>query len=194
MKKLLSCLFKSRNDSEDEESNENSIHDYAKNYRTLTRNVKNQLLPLNHKAISKFSFNGITRFAKVTKIIDGDTFWCAIPYPMAKRRRKQKFVRICVRMDGIDTAEKTSDIEEEVELAQKAKDRLTELIGPDQIVYIEFGKEGKYGRNLAVVFHIPEGRTRPYDIPINEILVAEKLAMPYEGGKKMLLTEYLKTT
>lgn len=156
--------------------------------RYLCGALKAQLAPLEHKAVEKFSFEGLSQFAKVTKIIDGDTFWCAIPYPISPVNEAQQFVRICVRMAGIDTAEKRSEDEEERELAARAKERLIELIGPESIVYVEFGEADKYGRSLGTAF--PVYADIPGRKPINEILVEEQLAIPYAGGTKVKLVEF----
>lgn len=124
-----------------------------------------------------FNLNGYKTLAKCVKIYDGDTgtfvfYLYDNPY------------KFRIRLAGIDTAEIKSDDTNELELGLKAKNRLKELIG-DRLVYLECLKYDKYGRILANVYD-NENKENLY----NKILVDEKLAYNYDGGKRKNFSEW----
>jgi endonuclease YncB( thermonuclease family) len=193
LKKMLKKLKMSQTDStENEKDSTDSLNEERVPIKVLTKRTKNKLISLKHKEVSKFSFEGLCRFAKVTKVIDGDTFWVAFPYP---KSTSQRMIRVCVRLDGIDTAERRSKDEEEKALAQKAKERAQQIIDAnDQLVYVEFGEADKYGRCLSAVYGLEQSansKLKPMEMPINQILLDERLAIRYGGGKKRMVRKVL---
>lgn len=68
-----------------------------------------------------FSFSGLCTPARVVSIIDGDTCKIVIHW-------KEMFFKLTVRLDGIDTCEKTSKNPNHQRLALQAKTRLFELV------------------------------------------------------------------
>ena len=82
-------------------------------------------------------------FFRVTRIVDGDTFWVV---DEALNRQK-------VRLIGIDTPELKHGNEPEEFYAQAAKEFLIDLIA-DREIRLEFDQEhtDKYGRTLAYAY------------------------------------------
>ncbi|MEP3279573.1 MAG: thermonuclease family protein [Stappiaceae bacterium] len=94
------------------------------------------------------------------KIIDGDTI---------------KIGSEKIRLMGFDTPEMDARCTREKRLALKARDRLTVLIGRGELTINRHG-EDRWGRTLAYV------RSQGQDV--GTVLIKEKLARPYEGGKR----------
>jgi micrococcal nuclease len=108
---------------------------------------------------------------KVVKIYDGDTITIAAKLPYDD----SPMYRFPVRLFGIDSAEIKGKSENEKRLAKIARDALSELI-LDKIVTLLIVDTEKYGRILAVVYL--------GDLNINTWLLANKYAIPYDGGTK----------
>lgn len=150
-----------------------------------------------------FSLENNVYLAKVIDIYDGDTVTCAF-------KLFDNYYQFTVRLYGIDTCELKSKNREQ---ALRARMRLYELVtkksskdidlsiprknlralleASDAIVVLKCGKFDKYGRLLGTLFALDSDRA------FNEILVAEKLAFPYFGDKKLTDDEqadYLRTS
>ncbi len=109
--------------------------------------------------------------ATVDYIIDGDTFGATV---MMNDDIK---IAVRVRIINIDTPEMSGECKREIELADAAKSRLAELIPVGGTVELASIKDDKYlGRIDANVI------TDAGDV--GEILVSEKLARQYSGGKR----------
>lgn len=134
-----------------------------------------------------FSLQGI-HLARVVSLHDGDTFTCVIKFA-------ESFYKFSVRLAGIDTCEMTSKNDLLRTKAFMARDRLFGLLTKRSdtdtiswrkkdfdeyfqknyvLVTLECHEMDKYGRVLADVD----------DGSITQILLNEKLACPYDGGKK----------
>ena len=111
------------------------------------------------------------RFGKVIKVYDGDTITIAARLPDTEG----PIFRFSVRLNGIDTPEIRGKSPEEKELAIFVRDALTERIFGKMVELRNVSNE-KYGRILADVYLD--------DININEWLIQENFAVPYDGGKK----------
>ena len=90
-----------------------------------------------------------------------------------------------LRLNGIDTPEirvstKISDHcrEYEKRLGYQARDRVKELIGTE--FFIKVTGNSKYGEELVDIF--VKGNDK--FINVNQLLIDEKLAVPYNGGTK----------
>lgn len=125
-----------------------------------------------------FNLKGWEGWAKVVKLWDGDTFTVVLFV-------NDKPFKFRIRLDGIDTAEKTSDNPDEVEWAQKAIEKLNEFIGCDRLVYLKCKNFDKYGRVLAQIHDNPVD-----DTSVNEILLGLGLAYEYHGGKRVPFHEW----
>jgi len=117
--------------------------------------------------------------AKVIRILDGDTVEVEIDLGFGISIKK------LVRLNGIDTPEKTSKIDSVRELALKAKARTAAALeNKNVILKTKLDKDDKYGRVLAYVY---ESQTElQADQSFNLKLIQEGLAVPYDGGKKSL--------
>lgn len=110
---------------------------------------------------------------RVIKVYDADTLTIAskLPYDSSP------LYRLSVRLNGIDTPEmKGKDISDDEKTAAKnARDFVSNLV-LHKYVRLENINSEKYGRLLADVYY--------GDIHLNELLLKEKYAVPYQGGTK----------
>ena len=131
---------------------------------------------------------------ELVRVVDGDTIDCWIDLGFKTRLKKR------IRYMGIDTWEsRTRDLEEKAK-GLLAKARNTELLEQGIFKLKSFGT-GKYGRVLGEVYVSPEfvgdiiteqvelegsSIDLSYDgwVSVNDILMFEKHAYHYEGGKK----------
>lgn len=141
----------------------------------------------------KFSLQGIHK-ARVVSIHDGDTITCIIPF-------ETSFYKFSIRLAGIDTCEMTSKNNLAKVKAFLARGRLFQLITDTNIDTIEWKKRDfddyfakyyttitlectemdKYGRVLANISNFAD------------ILIHEKLAYRYDGGKKLTEQEFFQS-
>lgn len=117
--------------------------------------------------------------AKVIRILDGDTVEAEIDLGFGV-----SITRI-VRMNGIDTPEKTSSILTVRELAAKATARARYALENKKVILkTQLDKGDKYGRVLAYIYETQSELGA--DQSFNLKLVQEGLAFPYDGGKKIV--------
>jgi micrococcal nuclease len=115
--------------------------------------------------------------AKVIRILDGDTVEAELDLGFGV-----SITRI-VRMNGIDTPEKTSSILTVRELAAKATARAKYALENKKVILkTHLDKGDKYGRVLAYIYE--SQRELDADASFNLKLIQEGLAFPYDGGKK----------
>jgi micrococcal nuclease len=105
--------------------------------------------------------------AKIEKVIDGDTVDVTIDLGFGIYH----FIRL--RLYGINTKEMHSKIEEERQMAIKAKEFVSTYLG--KTLTIKTYKDDKYGRMLAEIF--PDDMA----VTINQHLLNETLAVEYYG-------------
>jgi len=155
--------------------------------------TKEDLSKHNDKNTKQFNLNGKILYGRVVSIIDGDTIKVVLHI-------FKEYYKFTIRLNNIDTCEKTSDNSEVKELSLKAKNRLYELITDktnydniyDELntntyyIWLKCTKNDKYGRILADIFINKEDT-----ISLNQILINEKLAYNYKGGKKLSEKEQL---
>jgi len=111
--------------------------------------------------------------AKVVRVVDGDTVRMDINLGFGIIMSNES-----VRLVGIDAPEsRTRDLVEK-EKGLASKDFLISLlpVGTDIIVQTTLDKSGKYGRVLGVLVKD--------QVNLNELMVAEGLAVVYNGGKR----------
>ncbi len=112
---------------------------------------------------------------KVVKVYDGDTITVA-----AYLKGDPQCYRFSVRLRGIDSPEIRTKNEAEKAAAILSRDQLLVKI-MHKIIYLKnIGKE-KYGRLLADVFY--------NDVNISTWMIDNKLAVEYDGGKKVAFEE-----
>ena len=119
------------------------------------------------------------RVTKIKKVLDGDTIDVVIDlgFDLAKTER--------VRIAGVDTPEKrTRNLEEKalgLDATNWLKDKLNQTIkGEDELVVRTelVGGVGMYGRLLGWLY------VGDSDISLNEQMITEGYAWPYDGGTK----------
>ena len=119
------------------------------------------------------------RVTKIKKVLDGDTIDVIIDlgFDLAKTER--------VRIAGVDTPEKrTRNLEEKalgLDATNWLKEKLNQTIkGEDELVVRTelVGGVGKYGRLLGWLY------VGDSDISLNEQMIEEGYAWPYDGGTK----------
>ena len=131
------------------------------------------MIPPSRKSCYNF------RVTKIKKVLDGDTIDVVIDlgFELAKTER--------VRIAGVDTPEKrTRNLEEKalgLDATNWLKDKLTQTIkGEDELVVRTelVGGVGKYGRLLGWLY------VGDSDVSLNEQMIEEGYAWPYDGGTK----------
>ena len=119
------------------------------------------------------------RVTEITKVLDGDTIDVVIDlgFDLYKKER--------VRIAGVDTPEKRTRDKEENALGLDAttwlKDKLEGAISGDDDLVIRtelVGGVGKYGRLLGWCY-IGDSA-----VSLNEMMIEEGYAWPYDGGTK----------
>lgn len=137
-----------------------------------------------------FSLNGTKTYCRVVSVLDGDTIKVIIPI-------FNNYYKFNVRLNGIDTYEIKG---KNKELGLKGRNRLFELITNKQIdseykknqveklldedvylIWLECLEFDKYGRLLGNLYNNENNEQN-----FSEILINEKLGLPYDGGTKMI--------
>jgi endonuclease YncB( thermonuclease family) len=116
-------------------------------------------------------------FGKVIKVYDGDTITIAARLP----NTLGPIYRFSVRLLGIDSPEIKGKTFKEKELAVISRDILSQLI-MGKIVYLRNVSMEKYGRILADVYL--------GDVHINDWMLKNGYAIPYDGGTKHRPSEW----
>ena len=119
--------------------------------------------------------------AAIVKVIDGDTITVVISVPIPWGKNGMfllvpEWVRICC-IDTPESSRSQAKCEEEIQLGQKAKDYLTEILTSTTKVLLSHVDRDKYGRLLAKVATL-NGQD------IGEMMIDKKLAKPYYGKTK----------
>jgi micrococcal nuclease len=116
---------------------------------------------------------------KVIKVYDGDTITIASKMPYDN----SPLYRFHVRLNGIDSPEIKGKNPDEKSVAKLAKVFLSSLV-LHKTVTLENIQNDKYGRILADVYF--EGKH------INNLIINERLAVKYDGGKKICPVSWTK--
>ena len=139
------------------------------------------MTPPNRKSCYNF------RVVEINRVLDGDTIDVTIDlgFDLYKKER--------VRVAGVDTPEKrTRDLEEKalgIDATNWLKDKLESAISGDDDLVIRtelVGGVGKYGRLLGWLY-VGDG-----SLSLNEAMIDEGYAWPYDGGTKQKNFEELK--
>ena len=131
------------------------------------------MIPPSRKSCYNF------RVTEIKKVLDGDTIDVIIDlgFDLAKTER--------VRIAGVDTPEKrTRNLEEKalgIDATEWLKDKLESAIDGDDDLVIRtelVGGVGKYGRLLGGLY------IGDATVSLNEQMITEGYAWPYDGGTK----------
>ena len=154
---------------------------YVKKDKNLNKDLLknyNLLKDVNTDDVDYFSFKGKTFYAKPCNVYDGDTFSIVFEY-------RKELIKYRCRCYGYDTPEmrpslKNPNRDREKELAQKAKERMIELLNKHEkkIIKVECLDFDKYGRLLIKAYNNVD------ELSINEIMVNEGHGRAYDGGRK----------
>jgi len=110
--------------------------------------------------------------ATVDYIIDGDTFSAFVKLEDGIR------ISVRVRIANIDTPEIHGTCDYEIKMAQRARDRLAELIPVGGDVELRGIKDDKYLGRIDALVEMPDGRD------VGDVLIGENLARRYSGGRR----------
>jgi endonuclease YncB( thermonuclease family) len=110
--------------------------------------------------------------AFVESVYDGDTIQATLDLGMDIKRK------CSCRLAEVDTPEIRTKVAGEKEAAYRARDRVRELVLGKWVIVHSIQKPDKYGRLLVRVW-TEEG------VYLNQLLLDEKLAIPYDGGTKV---------
>jgi len=147
-----------------------------------------QTYPITGNTVDTLSeFKEIPKFipritqGKCIKVYDGDTITIASSLPY-----DTQIYRFSIRLRNIDCPEIHTRNPQEKKVAEMAKAFvLDHVLG--QVVYLTNVDLDKYGRVLANV-HLTSERTSPC---LSDLLLLERLAVPYDGGEKKTPTDWL---
>ena len=142
-------------------------------YRRFSdRLLKRKLAKVDSSTINRFSFNGISTYARICKVYDGDTVTIIFQY-------KGEMIKYSCRIYGIDTPEiRTKDLDEK-KRGYEARDFLKSYID-DQIVKIDLFKFDKYGRLLGTIYANVGGTYKD----VARLMIDNNHGKPYFGGTK----------
>lgn len=148
--------------------------------KCVSLNEKRMLSPCTLKNTPWLNFQGQRKPMKVVSIYDADTITVAF------RLNGYNYLE-SMRLEGIDAAEmKPRKDYPQRELEKKhallGKERMEELC-LDKLVSVDCGGWEKFGRLLGTVY-TDDGTN------VNELLLRENLAYPYDGKKKKAFHEW----
>lgn len=135
------------------------------------------IIPMQAKEYSK----GLQNFygVELVSVYDGDTFKVNLPCEYDVFCKK-----INVRVKGIDTPEIRTKDPCEKKIAKKAKSFTKRFLKSGSIILRNCERD-KYFRLLCEVFvRDPNNPTKKAEKSLSEVLLAQKLAVSYEGGTK----------
>ena len=110
---------------------------------------------------------------EIARVVDGDTIDVIIDLGFGLFKKER------VRVAGIDTPEcRTLDLVEK-KYGKEAKAYMENMLEESESLIIRTEKDGKYGRCLGWIY--ADGN----EVSLNEIMISEGYAFPYDGGTKL---------
>lgn len=110
--------------------------------------------------------------AVVDYVLDGDTFAAHVGVADDVK------ITVRVRLINVDTPELSGECESEIEMARRARGRLEKLLPRGATVELDNIKDDKYLGRIDANVIMSDGRD------VGNVLVREKLARVYSGGKR----------
>ena len=138
------------------------------------------------KKIKRFSLENERKLGKCVHVYDGDTIQVVFPL-------QTELFRWTCRLSGVDTPEIRTRNNIEKQFGYDVRNNLREKI-LNKMVIIECGEFDKYGRLLGKIFLQEENNNQiggGKNLSINDWLIENKYAFPYDGGKKQDWGKYL---
>ena len=113
------------------------------------------------------------------RVVDGDTIDAEIDLGFDVKIKKR------IRFMGINTPEsRTRDLEEKAR-GLAAKDRVKALLEGSNNIHLTSHGVGKFGRCLGeIMLDMVDGQEKLTLVSLNELLISEKHAVEYHGGKR----------
>ena len=149
-----------------------------------------------NKKIKRFSLEDETKIGKCVHVYDGDTIQVVFPL-------QNELFRWTCRLSGVDTPEIRTRNNAEKQFGYDVRNYLREKI-LNKMIVIECGEFDKYGRLLGKIFlqedHVIQTgggveeksqQVQQEKQSINDWLIQNKYAFPYDGGKKQDWGKYL---
>lgn len=139
--------------------------------------------------LRKFTFDGLVTKAKVVDVYDGDTVTIVFYY-------NHQPIKDSFRMLGYDSPElkplkTTPNRELHITAGEIVKKYLQQLI-LDQLVWVRFCREEKYGRLMGELYLIQSSHPDQLldtDESLNHHMIARRFGKPYHGEHKEAFTE-----
>jgi len=143
-----------------------------------------ELLTQSYDDLKEFSFEGFVTKAKVFDVYDGDSVKIVFYY-------NEQPVKYPLRMSGYDAPEihpvKTMPLRDlHIKAAECARNYLKKRI-LNQLVWVKFDQEDKYGRLMGNVFLIDNTSTEVFkgsEFDINQDMIIRGYGCAYDGGHK----------
>lgn len=110
--------------------------------------------------------------AQVGYVLDGDTFAARVAVADDVK------ITVRVRLINVDTPELNGACQDEIKLARRARGRLEKLLPRGTIVELNNIKDDKYLGRIDANVVMSDGRD------VGNVLVREKLARKYSGGRR----------
>ncbi|MBP3545236.1 MAG: thermonuclease family protein [Alphaproteobacteria bacterium] len=110
--------------------------------------------------------------AVVDYVLDGDTFAAGVKID------DDITITVRVRIINVDTPELNGACDAEIDKANKAKDFVSDLLPVGTVVDLKNIKDDKYLGRIDANVILLDGRD------VGDMLIKEKLARPYSGGKR----------
>ena len=110
--------------------------------------------------------------AVVDYVLDGDTFAAGVKID------DDITITVRVRIINVDTPELNGACDAEIDKANKAKDFVSDLLPVGTVVDLKNIKDDKYLGRIDANVILLDGRD------VGDMLIKEKLARPYDGGKR----------
>ena len=145
----------------------------------------------------RFSLAGISSYARLVDVYDGDTMTCIIPF-------QGRYFQFACRLNGIDTSELKNKNKKQKELAYQARHYALKYCCPEynldvdiprkQIqdylgrnmttVWLQCYEFDKYGRVMIDLYKQPE-----QGVSLTQHLLSHDLGYEYHGGTKLNCVE-----
>ena len=143
------------------------------------------------KKVKRFTFENEVKLAKCVNVYDGDTIQLVFPV-------QGVLYRWTCRLSGIDTPEIRTRNKQEKAYGYKVRDTLREKLS-SKMVMVHCGEFDKYGRLLGQIYLKDDyekqfGGGDSDDLQkksINQWLIDNNYAFPYDGGSKKDWEAYL---
>lgn len=103
----------------------------------------------------------------------------AIPFDVVARLADDISADVRVRIINIDTPEMNGKCDLEIEMAYRAKDKLSEILPSGTVIDLKNIQDDKYLGRIDANVILPDGRD------VGRILIDAGLARSYDGGKRI---------